>query len=231
MKDQRRYVTRHLIKLFNRFHFRSPVLDLGCGRGGVLITLAGILTARYYGIDTNYKSIITAIEKYKNSAANFGSSVWFNVYSAVEPYSVIPETILMNDVAEHVSFDKMLTANPGRHVYVSFPPWTSPFGGHQQTCLTPWRYIPWVHMVKPIWKRLLDTARNIDDLTSAKEQRITSRGTERIAHNHGYDMLYKRKWILRPELMRYGLPAIPAPRWVPDWMCMGAEYVFEKGEQ
>ena len=115
MKDQRRYATRHLIKIFNRFQFRAPVLDLGCGRGGVLTALAANTVGLYYGIDTNWKSIKIAIERDKFVKAN--GFIWFSVYSATEPYVTNAETILMNDVAEHVSFDKMLTANPARHVY------------------------------------------------------------------------------------------------------------------
>ncbi len=238
LKDyfQHRYVHRHLLPLLRRFNFQYPVLDIGSGRGGVLLAMADgdeyFYAEMYYGIDVNIQSVNFA--RIRRDSANIPLSTMRFLNMPVEVYPYSADTILICDTIEHTGLSvlkhaKKIITETGL-IYISFPPWRSPFGGHQQTCKGLVKF-PWIHLLKCARLKMIRTARNAEDVVSAARCTISPSKVKAEVAELGLRIIYSRKYILRPELARYGIPTIPAPKWWPDWLSTGWECVVEEGQK
>lgn len=100
-----------------------------------------------------------------------------------------------------------LTANGS--VYISFPPWFSPFAGHQAG----WpliRYIPWYHLLPSGIKKLLAPRRADRYMQFAQElDHLTIRSLEQIIARLELTIQRRELFHLRPEYRwRYRVPVI-----------------------
>lgn len=138
----------------------KKVLDFGCGMGGMSLWYA-----------TNFKCQVTAldIDRHHISVANklkakHGvENVTFEVRNILDkPMAEKFDFIVLNDVAEHIqlpilkkifqALGKMLA--PGGGIYVSYPPWRSPYASHVQHVVgMPWcQFLPQGMLLKMIEK-------------------------------------------------------------------------------
>ncbi len=229
---QRAYVVSHLLPLLDRLEAISPMLDIGCGRGAVLSTLSKYRQKGVYtGIDNNAESIAAA--RLNERSAN---TRYIHGNALTDLPREVFKTILLCDVMEHMRTEQILTEAwkrlvPAGILYVSFPPWSSPFGGHQQTCAIKLGKIPWIHLLgsKKALEKLTLSARNKEDVISARETRLSVKRFEQwVSELSGANILHKRKYFVRPELARYGLRKNRAPNWMPDAFITGVEYVIRR---
>ena len=87
-------------------------------------------------------------------------------------------------------------------VFIGFPAWQNPFGGHQQISVGLVFKFPFVHLLpKPIYQAVLElsgaTSDNIDELMSIRASRIT--GFERLASEVGYTICQRTLWLINPH--------------------------------
>ena len=212
MKNQTRFAADHLLPLLQKFDYSTPIIDLGCGQGGVLAGLAECGVSGLCGIDDNRDSINTA-------AARCTTVRYYKC--GIEDIDTDWPTALLCDVIEHYPLAIVYARHivqPGGLLYVSFPPWRSPYGGHQQ--LTRWK-LPWIHLFG--YSGRSDTA---EDVESVRRCKPTIRRLELMLD--GWTILHRQKYFIRPELSRKGLPTIKAPAWMPEWMITGVDYVLRK---
>jgi SAM-dependent methyltransferase len=136
------------------------------------------------------------------------------------------DLVLMCELLEHVpERDRLLgvaarALKPDGRLVVTFPPYWSPFGGHQQLASTWLRAIPYAHYLPaPLFFRLARIGDNpymtredaIDDVVSVRRTRLTIAGAERGFRRAGLRILRRRMWLLRPEYrVRYGVRPLPA---------------------
>jgi len=219
--NQRRFVVRHLIPLLNRFNYTAPVLDIGCGRGEIIRMMACCETGEHWGIDNNVDSLCMAAKVPSN--ANFA----LMEITVIPSIGFMANTALLHDAAEHIgvpAFDfahKILAKNG--LLYVTFPPWYSPFGGHQHLTRSWLRFIPWAHLMFPAQVQNAKQLRNPEDVQSVFRNKLTPKQVEGL---DGWTILYKRKYLIRPATGK----GISAPKWWPDWLSMGVEYVMGREE-
>ena len=76
---------------------------------------------------------------------------------------------------------------------------------------------------------LIGKARNHMDIDSANWTKARSKEVIEWANSLNLTILEKRKWFIRPELIRLGLRPIRAPWWVPDCFVTGVDFVLRKG--
>jgi SAM-dependent methyltransferase len=131
------------------------------------------------------------------------------------------DLVLLHDVLEHIpDYDRALDA-VGRslrrsgHVFVSFPPYYSPFGGHQQLARGRARIVPFAHLLparlffrfaKPGEQEYMTAEGAYQDMVSIRRTRLTLANAERAFARAGFCVVERELFLVRPEYtVRYGL--------------------------
>jgi SAM-dependent methyltransferase len=197
----------------------AELLDVGCGDGGATLEFARATGARAVGLDIG------------DFPWGEGGRVEFRRADILDEEVARSlegqfDLVMLRDVIEHIPdkgllFRHLKAALRGcGHVFVTFPPYYSAFGGHQQVELTgsKLRYLPYMHA----HPRLRDIART----------RMTVGGFERLAARSELRIRSRRLFTLRPSFeLRYGLPtlgfALPGLPGVREVLCTGAYYLLE----
>lgn len=229
-KKQGEYVADYLLPLLERFRYQPPVLDLGCGQGGILQSLAALSPGPFIGIDFNEESIDKAR---KGCPAEL--PIDFRTGDIRKVDGLNAGTLLLCDVVEHMGAGIALEAAKrnlaeGGLVYVSFPPWRSPFGAHQQLSRNWVKNFPWIHLVLPklTYRKSLDGTENREDIHSVFRSRLTTGSFESLASKKGWKIAYRQKYLVRPELTRKGLKVKKAPSLMPEFLTTGCEYLLKR---
>jgi 2-polyprenyl-3-methyl-5-hydroxy-6-metoxy-1,4-benzoquinol methylase len=199
---------------------RQKVLDVGCGAGGLTLALAEN-AADCLGIDLNPSHIAEAsrLATERSVNAEFATA---DILKTNELDKILAgrsfQLIIFSEVLEHlltlenVSFIlsqlKKYLAPQGR-VYVSFPPWFNPYGGHQAG----WpiiRCVPWFHLLPTRIKQFIAPAQVEPYLAFFQElNHLTISSFERSARQAGLKIVKKELFHLRPEYYwRYRVPTI-----------------------
>jgi SAM-dependent methyltransferase len=195
---------------------RLVVADFGCHQGGVLQALrdrAGIAEGR--GFELNPRAV---------AASPFDQSERFTL--EVRDVLALPDDpkydlVLVRDVLEHVpQYDRFLrhvraSLAPDGRAFISFPPYWSPFGGHQMYAANWPRMTPYLHWLpSSVFWRLLDlrdneymnSADTLDDMRSVRATRLTVAGAERAFARAGLRIADVDYFVFRPDFrIRYGL--------------------------
>jgi 2-polyprenyl-3-methyl-5-hydroxy-6-metoxy-1,4-benzoquinol methylase len=225
------------------------VLEIGCGAGGVLKAFAE-RGAQVTGVDLNEPSIEYAVRRFGAEAA--GAHWHFelrNIYD-VDPACLDGafDLIVMKDTIEHIHDQQRLLARLPEFlaadgaVFVAFPPWQMPFGGHQQICQhRVLMRLPWIHLLPrhayaALLRRYRESGKTIDALLEIKETGISIERFERIASETGHRIAARRLYLINPIYRdRYGLEpreqfgllaAVPVLR---DFLTTSAYYLLVRG--
>lgn len=193
------------------------VLEIGCGEGGNLLPFLEAGCARVTGIDISEHKIGNALRYY--SSIPGGESVEFiaaDIYDCADAGKF--DLVMMRDVLEHIhdqarfiGFVKRLLARDGV-LFIAFPPWNNPFGGHQQVCDSRiLSKLPWIHLLpRGLYMRLLSVAgehsAKIDGLLEIKDTGINLGRFEKIIRREGFSVLKKSLWLINPNFeVKFGL--------------------------
>lgn len=197
----------------------KDVLDVGCGNGGCTAAFAEA-GARCLGIDIGDFPWVPG----PNVAFRKGDILDPSVAESVRGRF---DVAVLRDVIEHID-DKpallrhVVGAVRGKgHILVTFPPYWSAFGAHQQVEFrgSVLRWVPYMH-----WHpRLRRIAR----------ARMTISGFERLVRRSGLTVRARRLYISRPSFeLRYGLRTVvfllPWIVGLREVVCSGASYVLER---
>lgn len=123
------------------------------------------------------------------------------------------DLIVLKDVLEHIPEQERLMGwlkrflRPGGMIYLSFPSWMMPFGGHQQIAFNKvLARTPWVHLLPvSVYRWVLKTFNRHEaqngNLMEVWETRITIRRFEKIIKMHDQQVV-KRQFYLVPPIYR-----------------------------
>jgi SAM-dependent methyltransferase len=128
------------------------------------------------------------------------------------------DLIIIRDVVEHIhnqerfmDFIKNLLSDKGR-IFIAFPPWYNPFGGHQQVCNNKLlAVLPYYHILpKVIYKGILKLGKEeqgrIDGLLEIKETGISIERFKRIVNKSGYQIAKEAYYFINPNYeIKFGL--------------------------
>jgi SAM-dependent methyltransferase len=140
---------------------------------------------------------------------------------ALAPDSQRFNLILLHDVLEHIpDYQQALRAirdslgKDGR-LFVSFPPYYSAFGGHQQYARGLARMLPFVHFLpaslfyrisKPGEQEYMTAEGAHEDMVSVRRTRLTLAAAERAFAHAGLTVVDRELFLVRPEYtVRYAL--------------------------
>jgi SAM-dependent methyltransferase len=202
---------------------KQKILDVGCGAGGLTLAMAEN-SADCVGIDLNPAHIAEAarLASERSVIAEFAAA---DILKVGELDRILSgrsfQLVILSEVLEHLLTRenvsslllqlKKYLASDGR-LYVSFPPWFNPFGGHQAG----WpriHWIPWFHLL-PVWLKRSLAPEQVDQYLTffAELNRLTIASFERSARRAGLQIVNRDLFHLRPEYYwRYGVPPLRSP--------------------
>lgn len=194
------------------------VLEVGCGEGGNLLPFAR-RGCRVVGVDLSEQRVRQAESFFSRECAS-GTFVCDDVMHYRGDGRLF-DLIVCHDVVEHIhEKGKMLLAlkrllAPGGRLFVAFPAWQMPFGGHQQIARS-WvvSHLPFVHLLPELAFSLMlrlfgEDASKINELIGIRRTRCTVEMFEREAAYAGYTVCDRRLWLVNPHYeVKFGLRPI-----------------------
>ena len=199
------------------FHMEGKrVIDIGCGLGGFTAALADEGAAECLGIDID--------SDLQRPCTGTRSNLKYMIRDITETDSVETagtdyELIVLHDVIEHVplarkdSFVGALKQFCGHDtlILITFPPYYSPFGLHQQAILGSWlRFVPflgWLPLgcLQPALRMLGEDDSASDRLREIKDSRMTIRNFRRTLNRLGFRIEFEQFYLVRPtHEVRFG---------------------------
>ncbi len=206
------------------------ILEFGCGEGGNLLPFAK-RGCTVTGIDISAERIAQARHFFakENTTGRFIHKDIFSKDDLIDRESY--DLIIIHDVIEHVHHKKELLLvaasllKPDGIIYIGFPAWQMPFGGHQQIaqnkCIS---YFPYLHLLPTsAYRRVLrlagESQRTIDELLDIKECRTSielfkktvseTDLTQKAEEYYFINPHYEIKFGLRPRKLFPLLATIP----------------------
>ncbi len=198
----------------------KTICEIGCGEGGVLAAMADAGTAKALGIDIRQE----ALDRAEIIFRALGINSEFRIHD-VTNQETPPEWceqfdfVTLRDVMEHLhETDRSLRhvmdfLRPGGYLYVVFPPYYSPFGGHQHLLQNVWGKLPYIQgLPDALFRPLTKTARygiDVDEVIRLREIRLTIGKFRRAAKQAGLELVDEQLYLLRPVFkLKFGLPAV-----------------------
>lgn len=212
------YIEQHTSLKFGR---NCRVMEVGCGFGGILSIFAA-KGATVTGIDIHKPSIETAKTLFaeRGLKGTFICSDIFD-YSDTQPYDLI----ILHDALEHIPEKERLMLHLKSFLkadgllYLGFPAWQMPFGGHQQMAKN--RIIancPYIHLLPRSLFRFVFRACGEKESTvkcffEIRDTRITIEGFHKLVTATGLRIVNQRLYFINPNYqVKFGLkPRILSP--------------------
>jgi len=205
----------------------SVVLEVGCGRGGNLYPFLEEKNCKVIGIDKS-DELEYARDFFKDSKNIHNLTLLKCNFYEVDPNSIPKANIvLIRDVLEHIFnrdlfFERLKEfITEGAIIFVAFPPWRMPFGGHQQGCksfLT--SRMPYYHLLPQcIFELILKISGEdksyIDALREVRQTKLSIREYKRLLKKSGFKIEKETYYLINPSYkIKFGLN----PRILPSFL-------------
>lgn len=211
--------------------FLSPgpgvnVLEIGCGEGGNLVPFARA-GCPVKGVDISRKKIENARIFFGELGleGDFECTDILESSLAEEKYDLV----IVKDVIEHIEPDYkgVLMAKiknilkPGGVVFIGFPAWQMPFGGHQQICSGRFcSHLPWIHLLPSVLYRGMlrlsgETDETVSELMSIRRSKVTVESFESLCARSGFRIADRELWLVNPHYkVKFGLRPGRLSRWI-----------------
>jgi len=230
--DQYRVTTDHVIPFVEQSGPLQPgsrVLEIGCAEAGVLKAFLE-RGATAVGVDRNRRRLDLG-KQFLSDALQAGTLRLLHQDAQEllerEEFRGYFDLIVLKDVIEHVEDRPALFSmmeqllRPGGRVFMAFPPWRMPFGGHQQICRS-WflSRTPYFHLLPtPAYRAVLsafaEKPARIESLLATKRTGLSSTEFQDLVGSAGYRVLSERLYLLNPMYTyRFGV----APRVQSSWV-------------
>jgi SAM-dependent methyltransferase len=214
-------VTDYLLPLLKYWGERcsgSTLLDVGCGDGG------GV--SAFY--DAGYVCSGFDIEPRRVELANIMRGnrkfemVAGNIYDIDFPYSNKKfDLIVLHDVFEHLEQKELILSklttclNSGGKILITFPPYYSAYGAHQQLLRSKAGKIPFFHLFPSAISSIIDNLPNehkpfIEEIKKLATLKMGINKFEKVIKNSNLKIFSKKKYIVGPNHIRFGLKPVGA---------------------
>ena len=185
----------------------SNILEIGCGEGGNIKPFLD-LGCQVTGIDINGGQIAIAKEIYSVHPNNRNLTlICEDIYKVTELHNKF-DIIIIRDVIEHIPNQELFLPfikrflSPHGVIFVAFPPWQNPFGGHQQICNNKLlSHLPWFHLLpRPVYKKVLEWGNvNPGGLLEIKDTGISLERFLSIVHKEKYRIAEEVLYFINPN--------------------------------
>jgi SAM-dependent methyltransferase len=222
------------------------VCEIGCAEGGVLAAFAELGWGHALGTDVQKELLDTVSAPIMKQ---YGAAIEFTAHDVL--YDSIPEhwkgaftIVLLRDVIEHLDDPELALRNilrllpSGGVVVVTFPPYTSAFGGHQQLLENVWGGFPFIHLLPRVLFAKIVSSGNIinqEEVWRLHRIRCSAKNVLTAAKNAGYNVVDERYFALRPVFRYKYQRSIPtfeltSLSWLPfvQELSMECAFIFRK---
>lgn len=171
-----------------------PFAELGCKTIGVDLSETRINDAKSFFQERGVK----------------GSFIWDNIFN-IDSFSEKFDIIICHDVFEHI-YDKDLFLKQLKKyitddgiIFMSFPAWQMPFGGHQQICKSRiLSHLPFIHLLPNIlYKCILNIFGEnkdcINELLGIKKTRLSIEAFESLLKKGKIQIIDKQLYFINPH--------------------------------
>jgi ubiquinone/menaquinone biosynthesis C-methylase UbiE len=233
-----------LLRQWGRAVGGMTVIDVGCGEGGGVCAMHDH-GARCVGFDVDEQRVNAAVELKGNRDIAYAVR---NLYAEHPPdRDEKYDLVMLHDVFEHlddkVKMIKKLMGfmKPEGAMLLTFPPYYSAYGAHQQHLRAPLARLPFFHLIpfslSVILPRLKDEYPHIvEEVRKLGRLKMGMRSFEDIVARGGLRIMHRRAYLVSPNHIRFGLSplsagplaAIPLIREV---VCSGVVYLLSKQQR
>lgn len=197
----------------------TSVLEVGCGEGGNLVPFINAGCQRVVGVDISEQKITNA-QQYLNrySSGNAIELIHDDIYNLTPSVIGQFDIIFARDVLEHIHdqnrFLRIIKQflKPNGKLFLGFPSWQNPFGGHQQICESRvLSKLPFFHLLPRLlysWilKLFGESDQKVGCLLEIKETGISIERFERIATKELYKIEKRDLYFINPNYqIKFGL--------------------------
>ena len=132
---------------------------------------------------------------------------FLHIYKVTELHNKF-DIIIIRDVIEHIPNQELFLPfikrflSPHGIIFVAFPPWQNPFGGHQQICNNKFlSHLPWFHLLpRPVYKKVLEWGSvNPGGLLEIKDTGISLERFLSIVHKEKYRIVEEVLYFINPN--------------------------------
>jgi len=213
--QEQSYTTeKYVIPFINKsFQITSnlTIAEIGCGEGGNLKPFLDI-GCKVVGIDLAENKISNAKKFFCNHPKKSNLTlIAENIYKVNSDRLLPIDLIIMRDTLEHIPdrdafFEHVKKfIKPSGKIFLAFPPWRMPFGGHQQMCENSFlSKLPYFHLLPnalyiPILKLFGENEAKIQGLLEVKETRISIARFKRIVTKKNYKIDSEIFYMINPN--------------------------------
>lgn len=203
------------IQCWHAIEARMNVLEIGCGDGGNLLPFSE-MGCNTIGVDMA-KSRIKDAKNFFNVHHAKGEFIASDIFKLKELEQNF-DIIICHDVFEHITEKEQFLSNLSKYlkpqgiVFMSFPAWQMPFGGHQQICRNRiLSYLPFIHLFPvSIYRSILKAFRAdtdcIKELLSIKKTGVSIELFERLVQKTNLIIQNRQLWFINPHYkIKFGL--------------------------
>ena len=218
------------IRKFHPITSCSKILEIGCGEGGNLKPFANI-GCQVFGVDMAQIRIEQARQFFSEEKlkGHFESGDFLEYPAPSEDDKF--DIAILHDVIEHVP-DKIAFLSHIRKflkedgiLFVAFPAWQMPFGGHQQISRNKtWSKVPYFHLLpNPLYRFILNRLAGeeesmVSELISIKKTKCPIERFEKVVKATGLSVCNRQLWLINPHYQqKFGLR--------PRKLCRGISYI------
>ena len=187
------------------------IAEIGCGEGGNLKPFLD-KGAHVVGIDLSDWKITYAEKFYENHPFKKNLTlINKNIYDIQEDTKFKFDLIFLRDTLEHIPNQNLflehlkLFLKPNGKVFIAFPAWRMPFGGHQQMCHSKFlSNLPYFHIFpKAIYRLILksfgESQGSIKGLMEVKETRISIQKFQKILKKQNFKIEKQTYFFINPN--------------------------------
>lgn len=209
--SEQTYTTQKYVIPFIEQHHpvtaEMSVLEIGCGEGGNMKPFVD-LGCKVTGIDIDSSQISIARKIYSDHPNSHNLKLMCEDIYKVDHLDDSFDIIIIRDVIEHIPQQEKFIPfikrfiKPGGIIFVGFPPWQNPFGGHQQVCGNKLlSHTPWIHLLpRPVYKKVLEMGGvNPGGLLDIKETGISLERFLSIVNREGYNIAEETLYFINPN--------------------------------
>lgn len=211
-------IARYFIPLLSRWGIESKntkLLDVGCGDGGGVAAFydAGFI-CKGFDIEPRRVQLANHLKGKREFEMVIG-----DIYQNNFPYSdELFDLIVLHDVIEHLEKKeealiklKNCLSEKGR-ILITFPPYYSAYGAHQQLLNKKILKLPYVHLI-PYYNSLIKLSKNENNIFVAEIEKLINMKMgitqfEKIVKNCNLEIEKTKKYIIGPNHIRFGLKPI-----------------------
>lgn len=204
------------IRQYTELTAKTHVLEIGCAEGGVL---KAFLDEGYTGVGVELLPDRLRLARgylEEELAAGVVELIARNIYDTdpERDFDRKFDLIVLKDVIEHIPDQGRLLRKlqdfllPGGHIFLGFPPWQMPFGGHQQIC----RHrllskLPYYHLLPAgVYAAVLQAAGEpahvVKELLEIKNTGLSIGEFEKLAIMADFNISGKQLYLINP-IYRY----------------------------